>query len=71
MEGGEGDDNWVEGYEDSDDDDDDERASAKSSGFFGSFMNLIGNNRVLQEGDLKTILNEMKEHLVKKMLGMM
>ena len=69
MEGGEGDDNWVEGYEDSDDDDDDERASAKSSGFFGSFMNLIGNNRVLQEGDLKTILNEMKEHLVKKNVG--
>ena len=32
-------------------------------------MNLIGNNRVLQEGDLKTILNEMKEHLVKKNVG--
>ena len=66
MEGGEGDDNWVEGY---DDDDDDEDAQSASGGFFGSFMNLIGNNRVLQEGDLTTILNDMKEHLVKKNVG--
>eukprot|EP00944_MAST-04C_sp_MAST-4C-sp1_P004546 g4546.t1 len=66
MEGGEGDDNWVEGY---DDDDDDEDGQSASGGFFGSFMNLIGNNRVLQEGDLTTILNDMKEHLVKKNVG--
>ncbi len=71
MEGGEGDDNWVEGYEDSDDDDDDNGGAAlsKSKGFFGSFMNLIGNNRVLAEEDLTNILNEMKEHLVKKNVG--
>ena len=61
MEGGEGEDNWKDGY----DDDDDE---AETGGWFGSLKNLLV-GKSLEAHDLTHILNDMKEHLVQKNVG--